>query len=61
MNQFDVMRLALVYSVQAEIMAMYFDNEVRLREDLALVYTTEDFQEKAEELRVIVSKHNDQL
>jgi hypothetical protein len=61
MTGYDVKRLALVLSVQAEIEGMKALNTYR--EDLGqgIAYTRSSFLEKAEELRVLASKHDEQL
>ena len=61
MNEYDVKRLAEVLAIQAEIEGMKFNNMQREQYNQSYSYTDEDFCSKAEELRVIASKHNDQL
>jgi hypothetical protein len=61
MNEYDIKRLGLILSIQAEVEGMKTENYVRESTNLSPAYTDEDFCVKAEELRVIVSKHNDQL
>jgi hypothetical protein len=58
MTEYDVKRLALVYSILAEIEAMKAYNRQH-KDDEA--YTAPQFFEKAEELRILASKHNDML
>jgi hypothetical protein len=61
MNEHDIKRLALILSVQAEIEGMKAEN--LQREDLmqSLAYNEGDFQEKAENLRILAYCHNEQL
>ena len=69
MNEYDVKRLALVLAIQAEIegmkTAVNFVNNVNLSHnnqyEQGQPYTDKDFQAKAEELRVIAYKHNEEL
>lgn len=61
MNEYDVKRLALVLSVQAEIEGMKSENTQRAGDGYSMAYSDMDFSIKAEELRVLASKHNDQL
>lgn len=61
MNEFDVKRLALVLAIQAEIEGMKVANKERDMPAEASVYNENDFLEKAEEFRIISSKHNEQL
>jgi hypothetical protein len=62
MNNYDVNRLALVLSIQAEIEGMKAHNMwcVINNDDLHL-YRQQDFDQKAEELRIMASKHDEQL
>lgn len=61
MTNYDVKRLALVLAVQAEIEGMKALNSDRLQNNHTIAYMDEDFQTKAEELRILASKHDDQL
>ncbi|MCP5063604.1 MAG: hypothetical protein GY936_14250 [Ignavibacteriae bacterium] len=61
MNEYDVKRLALVLSVQAKIEGMKNANIKRRDNGYADAYGEKAFFEKAEELRILASKHNDQL
>lgn len=61
MNEYDVKRLAEVLAIQAEIEGMKFDNMQREQYGNNHSYTDEDFCNKAEELRIVAAKHNDQL
>jgi hypothetical protein len=54
-------RLALALSVQAEIEGMKVENTERENHGFAAAHNIDSFYEKAEELRVIASKHEDQL
>ena len=59
--QYNVMRLALVLAVQAEIEGMKSENADRESNDHSMAYNNEHFQEKAEELRILAHAHNEQL
>ena len=61
MNEYDVKRLALVLAIQAEIEGMKAENTQRDQINYSLAYTDADFQAKAEELRIVAYKHNEQL
>ena len=61
MDTYDVRRLALVLSVQAEIDGMKAYNKQRELEGNALGYDQTHFDEKAEELRNLAASHNEQL
>ena len=61
MDEYDVKRLAEVLAIQAEIEGMKVANTERELQGLALAYPAELFVQAAEELRVIASKHNEQL
>jgi len=61
MNEYDVKRLAGVLAIQAEIEGMKFENLQREQYNKSHAYSDDDFQEKAEELRTIASKHDYQL
>jgi len=61
MNEYDIKRLALVLSVQAEIEGMKCANVERRHLSHADAYDNEAFAEKAEELRILASKHNEEL
>jgi hypothetical protein len=61
MNSYDVKRLALILSVQAEIDGMKALNTYREGLGQGIAYTDVPFFEKAEELRVLANKHDDQL
>ena len=61
MNEYDVKRLALVLSVQAEIEGMKTENKEREYNNYAMAYTDQDFNDKAEELRNYAYAHNEQL
>lgn len=61
MNNYDVKRLALVLSIQAEVAGMKALNKHRSHLGQSIAYTDEHFFEKAEELRVLASKHDDLL
>jgi hypothetical protein len=61
MNTFDVKRLALVLSVQAEVEAMKTENSLRMSMDYSPAYTEDHFFRKANELNDLANKHDHQL
>jgi hypothetical protein len=61
MNEYDIKRLARVYSIQAEIEAMKAENSKRPFEDKAPIYGYDHFIEKAKELGELGFCHNEQL
>ena len=61
MDEYNVKRLALVLAVQAEIEGMKSYNVQRIQADLTPGYGEDHFFAKAEELRILASKHNEQL
>lgn len=61
MNYYDIKRYGLILAVQAEIEGMKAENEQRKRLGQSIAYTDEDFNRKAEEIRVISFCHNEQL
>lgn len=61
MNEYDIKRLAEVLAIQAEIEGMKLDNLQREQDPYFSSYTIQDFCIKAEELRVVAAKHNEQL
>jgi len=61
MNEHDVKRLALILSVQAEIEGMKAANIIRLSQGNDLAYDKSAFDDAAEELRILASKHSSQL
>lgn len=61
MNEYDIKRLALILSVQAEIEGMKIDNVVRLSRDESPAYNATHFQEAAHVLSELAYKHNEQL
>lgn len=58
MTEYDIKRLALVLAVQAEIEGMKTWNQ---NQPDRMGYTRLDFEIKAEELRALANKHNEQL
>jgi len=61
MNTHAVKRLALVLAIQAEVEGMKFEN-LRLEQfNVPHAYTNSDFYCKAEELRIVAAKHDDEL
>lgn len=61
MNEYDVKRLALVFAVQAEVEGMKVENLQREQSGLSCAYAVNCFDSKADELRELASKHNEQL
>lgn len=61
MNEYDVKRLALAFALQAEIEAMKAKNFERQDAGMSHAHDEAEFWNKAEELRELASKHNDQL
>ncbi len=61
METINAKRLGLILAVQAEIEGMKITNSEREENGFAFAYDEGAFLEKAEELRVIVSLHEDQL
>lgn len=57
MDTYDIKRLALVLALQAEIEAMKAYNN----SENPMKYPENRFWEKAEELRQLANKHNEQL
>ncbi len=61
MEQYDIIRLALVLAVQAEIDGMKAENKQREISGHDLTHNEGHFQEKAEKLRNLAYCHNEQL
>lgn len=61
MEQYDVMRLALVLAKQAEIEGMKAENIIREHKGLSPAYGEEQFIEKAMDLQNLAYAHNEQL
>ena len=61
MNEYDIKRLGLILSVQAEIEGMKAENQARKPMGSLPFYNEIDFIKKAEELRIIVYKHPEEL
>ena len=61
MTEYDVKRLAEVLAIQAEIEGMKILNVERVQNCMTPGYNQQHFDNKAEELRIIASKHNEQL
>lgn len=61
MDQFDVMRLGLILAVQAEIDGMKAHNTHCMNTEEYIAYDEKAFNDKAEELRNISARHNQQL
>ena len=61
MITYDIKRLALVQAVIAEIDGMNIKNAERAMGDMSPAYPEEHFFGKAEELRELAAKHDEQL
>ena len=61
MNEYDIKRLIEMEAIKAEIEAMKVANSERDLPSEAAAYDEAAFFEKAEELRTLASRHNDQL
>ena len=61
MNEYDIKRLALILAVQTEVEAMKTENLYWNNMKKPLTYFQKDFKKKAEELRELANKHNEQL
>lgn len=61
MTVYDIKRLALILAIQAEIEAMKIFNTQRAFDGWPPGYPESEFQAKADELRELASKHDDQL
>lgn len=61
MNEYDIKRLALVLAVQAEIEGGKAENKLYEILGHELPYREEHFWAKANELRELAYKHNEQL
>lgn len=61
MTTADVKRLGLILAIQAEIEGMKAHNKVCELNGSTEMYNENTFYKKAEELRDIVNKHDDQL
>lgn len=61
MNNYDVRRLALVLSVQAEIEGMKVENLERISKDESPAYNVGHFQEAAHRLSDLAYKSDEQL
>lgn len=57
MNEYDIKRFGLILAVQAEIEGMKSDNNSREYP----IHVGHHFDDKAEEIRVIVSMHDHQF
>lgn len=61
MTTADIKRLGLILAIQAEIEGMKAENEFRSISELSPAYGQKNFDQKADEIRDIVNKHDDQL
>jgi len=58
---YNVKRLALVLALQSEIEGMKAENENRKQNEYAMAYTSEHFQDMAEQLRILAHLCDEQL
>lgn len=61
MNEYDIKRLGLILSIQAEIEGMKVMNEERRQRNEALAYSEDDFFELSTQLSNATYSHNNQL
>lgn len=61
MNEYDIKRLALILSVQAEIEGMKIANIEREQRDESPAYNNGHFQEQSKLLSDLAYKYNEQL
>jgi hypothetical protein len=61
MNEYDVKRLALVLSVQAEIEGMKAENMLSQQNGVAPAYGAKAFNDEAKRLYDLAYAHNEQL
>ena len=61
MTTYDVRRMVLAFSIQAEIEGMKVANAERDLQSEAAAYSDDDFCEKSEELRLLAAKHDHEL
>jgi hypothetical protein len=61
MNEYDVKRLALVLSAQAEIEGMKAENTIRYQNDQSPAYGEKQFNQLANRLSDLAHAHNEQL
>ena len=61
MNAYDIKRLALIQALVFEVEAMKTENKRRSTQDRADAYDEAALWDKAEEMRELAYKHNDQL
>lgn len=61
MTHYDVKRLALVLSIQAEIEGMKSENLLREQNQESPAYNGADFSEKAFELENLANAHDEQI
>ena len=61
MTNQGVKRLALILAINAEIEGMKADNANRVQENWSMAFTDSDFQTKADELKEIANKTDEQV
>lgn len=60
MTSYDIKRLALILAIQAEIDGMKIANKISSKYDIGY-YFEDEFIKKANEIRDIANKHDEQL
>lgn len=58
---YDIKRLALIYSIQAEVEGMKAENENRKQRGESMTYSDEDFNSKSQELQNLAYCPNEVL
>lgn len=61
MNKFDIKRFGLILSIQAEIDGMKAANECRAANGREPIYDEYYFDKRAEEIREIINKKDEEL
>lgn len=61
MNEYDIKRLALILAEQSEIEGMKAENYQRAHLNESVAYPDSEFMMKADQLRELAYKHNDEL
>jgi len=58
---YNIRRLALVLAIQAEVEGMKAENQIRMLNNIPLIYGDSEFNEKAEDLRQMAYAHDEQI
>ena len=58
---YNIRRLALVLAIQAEVEGMKAENQIRMLNNIPLIYGDREFNEKAEDLRQMAYAHDEQI